>query len=330
MISALKRIPSTDLTGEREPKPIAADASRLAAAALLYHVTAIDGVVGDDENARLRALLKERFELGDDDLDDLMAAAETADKEAVDLYGFTSVLKQRLDEADRERIVEMMWGLVYADGKVHEFEDNVIWRVAELLGVSVRGAHPAEAGGPRRWRRLTGSRSSSSCIRSIRLPAASACASPPAAIRLDIRRPRFGDPLPETLADHAGAVIFGGPMSANDGDDYIRVETDWVTVPLREAAPLLGLCLGAQMIARHLGAPVRPRSGGPGRGRLLPAPPDRGRDGADAMARPRAPLPPRGVRPAGGCGAARRGRRLPQPGLRLRPGRLRASSSTSS
>ena len=76
--------------------------------------------------------------------------------------------------------------------------------------------------------------------------------------RLDIRRPRFGDPLPETLAGHAGAVIFGGPMSANDGDDYIRVETEWVKVPLREEAPLIGLCLGAQMIARHLGAPVSP------------------------------------------------------------------------
>src|SRR3954452_18973703 len=44
---------------------------------------------------------------------------------------------------------------------------------------------------------------------------------------LDVRRPRFGDPLPETLDGHAGAVIFGGPMSANDPDDYIRCEIDW-------------------------------------------------------------------------------------------------------
>src|ERR1700726_2535544 len=43
---------------------------------------------------------------------------------------------------------------------------------------------------------------------------------------LDIRRPRFGDPLPETLDGHAGAVIFGGPMSANDPDDYVRREID--------------------------------------------------------------------------------------------------------
>lgn len=41
---------------------------------------------------------------------------------------------------------------------------------------------------------------------------------------LDIRRPRLGDPLPKTLDDHAASVIFGGPMSANDGDDYMRRE----------------------------------------------------------------------------------------------------------
>lgn len=73
---------------------------------------------------------------------------------------------------------------------------------------------------------------------------------------LDIRRPRFGDPLPETMAEHAGAIIFGGPMSANDEDDYVRQEIDWISVPLREEAPLLGICLGAQMMARQLGAEV--------------------------------------------------------------------------
>jgi GMP synthase (glutamine-hydrolysing) len=74
---------------------------------------------------------------------------------------------------------------------------------------------------------------------------------------LDIRRPRFGDPLPETLAGHAGAVIFGGPMSANDADDYIKRETDWIGTALAEEAPFLGLCLGAQMLARKLGATVK-------------------------------------------------------------------------
>ena len=73
---------------------------------------------------------------------------------------------------------------------------------------------------------------------------------------LDVRRPRFGDPLPDTLARHAGAVIFGGPMSANDADDFIHREIDWVGVALKEDKPFLGICLGAQMLARHLGARV--------------------------------------------------------------------------
>jgi GMP synthase (glutamine-hydrolysing) len=79
---------------------------------------------------------------------------------------------------------------------------------------------------------------------------------------LDIRRPRFGDPLPETMADHAGAVIFGGPQSANDNEDFIKRETDWIGVPLRDRKPFLGICLGAQMMARHLGSRVYPHPDG--------------------------------------------------------------------
>ena len=73
---------------------------------------------------------------------------------------------------------------------------------------------------------------------------------------LDIRRPRFNDPLPETMAGHAGAVIFGGPMSANDTEDFIRREIEWINVPLNEQKPYLGVCLGAQMLAHLLGAKV--------------------------------------------------------------------------
>jgi len=75
-------------------------------------------------------------------------------------------------------------------------------------------------------------------------------------IELDIRRPRFGDPLPESLKEHAGAIVFGGPMSANDEDDWLRQELDWIGVPLKEEKPLLCICLGAQMLARHLGQRV--------------------------------------------------------------------------
>lgn len=77
-----------------------------------------------------------------------------------------------------------------------------------------------------------------------------------AGYELDVRRPRFGDPLPGNLCGHAGAIVFGGPMSANDSDDYIRREIDWIGTPLKENKPFLGICLGAQMLARHLGKRV--------------------------------------------------------------------------
>ncbi|TDI60092.1 MAG: glutamine amidotransferase [Alphaproteobacteria bacterium] len=79
---------------------------------------------------------------------------------------------------------------------------------------------------------------------------------------LDKRRPRFGDPLPETMDDHAGAIIFGGPMSANDGDDFIKREIDWIGVPLAQGAPFLGICLGAQMMVKKLGGTVTPHPKG--------------------------------------------------------------------
>ena len=79
---------------------------------------------------------------------------------------------------------------------------------------------------------------------------------------LDIRRPRYGDPLPETMDEHAGAAIFGGPQSANDNEDFLHRETDWIGVPLRDKKPFLGICLGAQMMARHLGGRVYPHPQG--------------------------------------------------------------------
>lgn len=135
MIAALKRFLS-DLTGPPEGEvDDTEERCRIAAAALLYHVIGIDGEAAPKERETLRRLLRERFDLDEASVGALLRKAEDADREAVDLYGFTSVLKRELGEAERERIIEMMWTIVYADGKVHEFEDNLVWRAAELLAI---------------------------------------------------------------------------------------------------------------------------------------------------------------------------------------------------
>ena len=112
--------------------------SSLAATALLIHVVSLDGEPSELEKRKLHSLIESRFGLDPGTADHLIASATLVEGEAVDLYHFTSVIMRSVDEAGRLRIVEMMWELVYADGNVTEFEDNVVWRAADLLGVSSR------------------------------------------------------------------------------------------------------------------------------------------------------------------------------------------------
>ncbi|MGE0752142.1 MAG: TerB family tellurite resistance protein [Variibacter sp.] len=111
---------------------------RVAAAALLVHAITIDGAVTDAERARLHDVLKTRFSLDEAQTAELIEQATQAEGEAVDLYHFTRLINRSLDEDGRKRIIEMMWEMIYADRHVNEFEDNVVWRVADLLGVSSR------------------------------------------------------------------------------------------------------------------------------------------------------------------------------------------------
>ena len=111
---------------------------RLAATALLVHVISIDGEPSEVEKRKLHSLIESRFGLDPGTADKLIASATLVEGEAVDLYHFTSVIMRTVDDEGRRRIVEMMWELVYADGEVSEFEDNVVWRAADLLAVSSR------------------------------------------------------------------------------------------------------------------------------------------------------------------------------------------------
>jgi uncharacterized tellurite resistance protein B-like protein len=111
---------------------------RLAATALLVHVVSLDGEPSEIEKRKLHSLIESRFKLDPGTADQLIASATRVEGEAVDLYHFTSVIMRSVNEEGRLRIIEMMWELVYADGQVSEFEDNVVWRAADLLGISSR------------------------------------------------------------------------------------------------------------------------------------------------------------------------------------------------
>ena len=134
LLSFLKDLPGSPSASETN----SLNDPRVAAAALMIHVMDADGVRRAGESTALRHALGETYHISGDDLDALLAAGERADREAVDLYAFTSVLKRHLDEKARVEFIGILWDVVYADGERHELEDNTVWRVAELIGVDRR------------------------------------------------------------------------------------------------------------------------------------------------------------------------------------------------
>ncbi|WP_164730473.1 TerB family tellurite resistance protein [Pelagibacterium montanilacus] len=110
---------------------------RLAVAALLVHLAAVDGSAKPQEMKVAGNALKDHYGLTDTQVRDLIVEARRKDREAVDFYQFTSALST-LPPDEKIAIVRMMWQVVFADESNHELEDNMVWRVAELIGVSSR------------------------------------------------------------------------------------------------------------------------------------------------------------------------------------------------
>jgi uncharacterized tellurite resistance protein B-like protein len=108
---------------------------RLAEAALMFHVIAADGEIRPEERDKMLEILSRQYEFSSEEMTEIFDAAAKADSESVDLYRFTSVLKKALDRDQRIAIIERLWEVVFADGKMHEFEDNVVWRIAQLMEV---------------------------------------------------------------------------------------------------------------------------------------------------------------------------------------------------
>jgi len=111
---------------------------QLPTAALLARVASVEREMSDARREKLCALMKTYFGLDDLAVAQLIRDATEAAASAVDLYHFTRQLSGALDDKGRQCTVKMMWQVVYADGRANDFESNIIWRTADLLGVSSR------------------------------------------------------------------------------------------------------------------------------------------------------------------------------------------------
>ena len=136
MFRSLKTLFSTLVEHERQSPAVSK--LQLATAALLTRVATVHNEMSQARRAKLHAVLRSHFDLDDPATAMLLEESAAVDRTAVDLYRFTRQLNQFLNDESRRRLVRMMWEVVYADGRVNGLEDNIIWRVADLLGVTTR------------------------------------------------------------------------------------------------------------------------------------------------------------------------------------------------
>jgi len=132
MLDAISR-----LFSRSHDAPSSSNDPKLSVAALLVHLAAVDGSVKAEERTAIHQALQDFYGLSPTEVDGLIVEATRRDADAVDFYGFTSNLSALTPE-ERISIIRMMWQVVFADQNNHELEDNMVWRIAELIGVSAR------------------------------------------------------------------------------------------------------------------------------------------------------------------------------------------------
>jgi uncharacterized tellurite resistance protein B-like protein len=115
-------------------------ALQLATAVLLVEVMRSDATLRDVERDAVLAALQEKFALGADEATRLADLAHETARHASDLFTFTSRINEHFDMQQKLRMIELMWSVAYADGKLADHERHVMWRVADLLHIP-KGAY---------------------------------------------------------------------------------------------------------------------------------------------------------------------------------------------
>lgn len=121
-----------------ESAKVEPDETAVAIVALALHVIHADGVVEDRENEVLESEIRAYFNLSKGEYQEMLQAAERQEESAIDLFRFTSKINRALDEHQKTEFIGLLWQIVHADDKRNELEDHLVWRIAELIGVSGR------------------------------------------------------------------------------------------------------------------------------------------------------------------------------------------------
>jgi uncharacterized tellurite resistance protein B-like protein len=111
---------------------------QLATAALLFEMLRADYAEHPEELDALKRALQKSFSLSAGETHELARLAEREAAEAVSLYQFTALINQHFSPGEKVRVVEMLWQVAYADGRLHRYEEALVRKVAELIHVPHR------------------------------------------------------------------------------------------------------------------------------------------------------------------------------------------------
>jgi uncharacterized tellurite resistance protein B-like protein len=108
---------------------------QLVTAVLLIEVVRADGEIDDSERTVVMEALGSRFRLSGQELADVFELARHKSEHAHDLHSFTELINERLDEAERIQVFELLWAVAYANGKADDHEAHLLRRLADLLHI---------------------------------------------------------------------------------------------------------------------------------------------------------------------------------------------------
>jgi uncharacterized tellurite resistance protein B-like protein len=108
---------------------------QLATAVLLVEVMRADHELGEAERDAVLAALVSRFGLAADESERLVELAHANVRTATDYYATTSRINDSFEMAEKIHIVELMWQVAYADGRLDAHEQHVMRRLSDLLHV---------------------------------------------------------------------------------------------------------------------------------------------------------------------------------------------------
>ena len=137
MIKRLLQIFEAPAT-EQPPEVDSEERVRVATCALLVEMAQVDEDFSESEKEKIVEIMCEHYDLSQEYAHDIIQLAHEELQDSVQLWRFTSAVNKNYSNGEKLKVIEMVWRVVYADGKLNQHEDYLVHRLAKLLNLTHR------------------------------------------------------------------------------------------------------------------------------------------------------------------------------------------------